>query len=81
MNKELSKSVMQKSKARNKYLDWPSRENFLNYKKVINKCNAIVKKSKRTFSKILMTLTPQLKNFRIQLSLFYQLKQQQMQKL
>ena len=29
MNKELSKIIMNKSRLRNKYLKWPSRENFL----------------------------------------------------
>ena len=52
MNKSLSKAIMEKSRIRNKYLKWPSRENFLNYKKVKNKCNSLVKKAKKTiFSK------------------------------
>ena len=38
MNKEFSK-VMNESRLRNKYLKWPSRENFLAFKKVKNKCN------------------------------------------
>ena len=33
MNKSLSKIIMQKSKVQNKYLKWPSCENFLKYKK------------------------------------------------
>ena len=33
MNKRLSKAIMNKSRIRNKYLQWPSRENFLAYKK------------------------------------------------
>ena len=36
MNKRLSKAVMNKSRIRNKYLQWPSRENFLAYKKIKN---------------------------------------------
>ena len=36
MNKELSKVIMNISRLRNKYLKWPSRENFLAYKKVKN---------------------------------------------
>ena len=44
MNKELSKVIMNKSRLRNKYLKWPSRENFLAYKKVKSKCNALKKK-------------------------------------
>ena len=49
MNKSLSKIIMQKSKVRNKYLKWPSRENFLKYKKVKNKCNSLVRKSKKEY--------------------------------
>ena len=37
MNKELSKAIMNKSRLRNKYLKWSSRENFLAYKKVKKK--------------------------------------------
>ena len=40
---------MQKSKVRNKYLKWPSRENFLTYKKVKNKCNSLVRISKKEY--------------------------------
>ena len=41
INKELSKVIMNKSRLRNKYPKWPSRENFLAYKKVKNKCNTL----------------------------------------
>ena len=44
MNKSLSKIIIQKSKVRNKYLKWPSRENFLK-----NKCNSLVRKSKKEY--------------------------------
>ena len=37
MNKKLSKSIMDKSRIKNKYLKWPSRENVLAYKKIKNK--------------------------------------------
>ena len=40
---------MQKSKVRNRYLKWPSRENFLTYKKVKNKFNSLVRKSKKEY--------------------------------
>ena len=40
---------MQKSKVGNKYLNWPSRENFLTYKKIKNKCNSLVKKFKKEY--------------------------------
>ena len=33
MNKELSKALMNKSKTRNKYIKWPSRENVLAMKR------------------------------------------------
>ena len=47
MNKELSKVIMNKSRLRNKYLKWPSRENFLAYKKVKKKCNTLTRKTKK----------------------------------
>ena len=49
MNKLLSKAIMEKSKIRNKYLKWPSRENFLDCKKIKNKCNSLVKKAKKQY--------------------------------
>ena len=49
MNKSVSKIIMQKFKVRNKYLKWSSRENFLTYKKVKNKCNSLVIKSKKEY--------------------------------
>ena len=33
MTKELRKAIMDRSRLENKYLKWPSRENFLAYKK------------------------------------------------
>ena len=38
---------MNKSRAPNKYLKWLSRENFLEFKKVKNKCNSLTKKAKK----------------------------------
>ena len=49
MAKDLSKAVMEKSKARNKYLKWPSRENYLSHKKTKNKCNTLTRKAKKNF--------------------------------
>ena len=49
MNKELSKVIMNKSRLRNKYLKWPSRENFLAYKKVRKKCNTLTRKTKKRY--------------------------------
>ena len=51
MNKDLNKKIMNKSKAKNKYLNWPSRENFISYKRTKNKCNSSTKKAKRDFFK------------------------------
>ena len=49
MTKKLSKAIMKKSKRRNKYLKWPSRENYVSFKKPKNKCNSLTKKTKTTF--------------------------------
>ena len=37
---------MSKPRLGNKYLKWPSRENFLAYKKVKNKCITLTRKTK-----------------------------------
>ena len=47
MTRELSKAIMTKSKAKNCYVKWPSRENFVAYKKAKNKCNSLFRKAKR----------------------------------
>ena len=52
MNKKLSKSIMDKSRIKNMYLKWPSRENFLAYKKIKNKCNNLIKKSKKIYFQV-----------------------------
>ena len=52
MSKELSKIIMNKSRLRNKYLKWSSRENSLAYKKVeckCNKCNTLTTKTKKRY--------------------------------
>ena len=49
MTKELSKAILDKSKSRNKYLKWPSGENYVSYKKSKNKCNSLTKKAKKIF--------------------------------
>ena len=51
MTKDLSKAIINKSKAKNKYLNWPSRENFISYKRTKNKCNFLTKKAKTDFFK------------------------------
>ena len=49
MNKNLSKVIITKSRIRNKYLKWPSRENFLAFNSIKNKCNNLLKKSKKKY--------------------------------
>ena len=53
MTKELSKAIMNRSKLKNKYTKWPSRENVLPFKKQKNICKNLNKKTiKNYFSKI-----------------------------
>ena len=49
MTKELSKSIMNRSRFKNRCLKWPSRENFLDYKKAKKLCNSLNKKVKKTY--------------------------------
>ena len=49
MTKELSKAIMNKSKIRNKYQKWPSRENFLTLKEAKTFCNKLTKSVKRAY--------------------------------
>ena len=49
INKVISKNIMNKSRIKNKYLKWPSRENYLAYKRIKNKCNNLLKKSKKIY--------------------------------
>ena len=51
MTRELSKAIMDKSKAKNKYVKWPSRENYLLFKKVKNKLTSMNKKAKKDYFK------------------------------
>ena len=51
MTKELRKAIMDRSRYKNKYLKFPSRENFLNMKKMKNRCNSLCKKAKRAYFK------------------------------
>ena len=51
MTRELSKAIMTKSKVKKNYVKWPSRENFVAYKKTKNKCNSLTRKAKRKFFK------------------------------
>ena len=47
MTKELSKAVMTRSRIKNKYNKWPSRENFLALKQIKSKCTNLKKTAKR----------------------------------
>ena len=49
MSKELSKVIMNRSKLRSRYTKWPSRENFLVFKKKKNYCHNLSKKIKRNY--------------------------------
>ena len=46
------KAIMNKSKTRNRYLKWPSRENFLAWKSVKNLCNNLTKTNKAFWNTI-----------------------------
>ena len=76
MTKELSKSIMDRSRLKNRYLRWPSHENFLAYKKAENLCNTLNKKAKNTyFGKA--TEKPEswvVKSFGVQSNLFFHQK-------
>ena len=49
MSKDLSKEIMNKSKTRNRYLKWPSRENFLVMKSVKTLCSNLIKTNKKSY--------------------------------
>ena len=49
MTKEITKSILNRLRHKNKYLKWPSRENFLVYKKAINLCSSLNKKAKKIY--------------------------------
>ena len=51
MTKDLSKAIMLKSKAKYQYVKWPSRENYLAFKKAKNKCIYINKIAKKDYFK------------------------------
>ena len=48
MTKELRKALMNRSRLKKKYQDWPSRENFENWKKQKNRYKKLVGKLKET---------------------------------
>ena len=47
--KLLSKAIMNRYKLRNRYIKWPSRENFLDYKRAKNTCNNLSKFAKMSY--------------------------------
>ena len=49
MTKDFSKVIMNKSKTRNGYFKWPSRENFLAMKSARNFCNNLIKTNKKSY--------------------------------
>ena len=49
MTKQLNKAIMNRSKLTNKYIKWPSRENFLDYKKAKNTWNNLSKFGKKSY--------------------------------
>ena len=49
MTKDFSKAIMNKSKTRNRYLKWPSIENFLAMKSARNICNNLIKTNKKFY--------------------------------
>ena len=75
MTKELSKAIMEKPKSRNKYLKWPSRENYVSYKRSKNKCNSLTKKAKKIFlSKLQKVGLFLIKRFQVLPNLFCMIK-------
>ena len=54
MTKELRKTIMNRSRLKKKYQDWPSRENLKNWKKKQkNKYNKFCRKFQKYFKNIL----------------------------
>ena len=56
MTQELSKAIIMKQKAKNKYVKWSLRENFLAFKKLKNKCTSVTKGLKKIFSRRLQKM-------------------------
>ena len=49
MTKQLSKTSINRCKLRNRYIKWPTRENFLYYKKAKKTCNNLNKFAKKSY--------------------------------
>ena len=53
MTKQLNKAIMNRSRIKNSYLKWPSRENSLELKKAKHLCKSLNKKAKKQYFKSL----------------------------
>ena len=51
MTKDLNKAIINKSKAKEKKFNWPSKEHFISYKRTRKKSNSLTKKAKTDFFK------------------------------
>ena len=47
MTKQLNKAIMDRSRIKNRYLKWPSRENFLEFKEAKRLCKNLTKKAEK----------------------------------
>ena len=51
MTKQLNKAIMDRSRIKNRYLKWLSRENFVELKKAKRLCKNLTKKAKKQYFK------------------------------
>ena len=51
MTKQLNKATMDRSRIKNSYLKWPSRENFLEFRKAKCLCKNLTTKTKKQYFK------------------------------
>ena len=51
MTTDLSKAIMNRCKLRNRYIKWPSRENFLHFEKAKHTCNNLSKFAENSYFK------------------------------
>ena len=72
MTKEMSKAIMTRSRIKNKYNKWPSRENFLALKQIKNKCTNLTKTAEKQYFAKSAENQP-LTNFGIQYHRFLQI--------
>ena len=74
MTKELSKAIMTRSRIKNKYNKWPSRENFLALKQIKNKCTNLTKTAKKQYFAKSAENQTLIRAFGIQYHCFLQIK-------